>query len=58
MVNLSNALNSLVLCSDPECKNGIIVVHDAYAADPLTGREQPCDSCLGLLSSIDVAIAN
>ena len=45
-------------CSDPKCKDGTIIVHDAYAADPLTGREQPCDRCIGRLSSTDVAIAN
>lgn len=50
--------NSTALCSDPECKNGIIIVYDAYAADPLTGREQSCDSCFRRLSSIDVAISN
>lgn len=34
-------------CPDPECEAGTIVVHNAYAADPLKGEKQPCDRCGG-----------
>jgi len=48
-------------CSDPECKDGFIVVHDAYAADPLVGERRPCDRCSGqsfIFATSQVAIAN
>jgi len=34
-------------CPDPECVDGIILVHNAYSADPLKPEEQTCDTCGG-----------
>jgi len=34
-------------CPDPECIDGIILVHNAYSEDPLKPEEQPCDTCGG-----------
>ena len=36
-----------VPCPDPECVDGIILVHNAYSTDPLKAEEQPCDTCNG-----------
>jgi len=34
-------------CPDPECVDGIILVHNVYSADPLKPEEQTCDVCGG-----------
>ncbi len=34
-------------CPDPECEDGIILVHNAYNPDPLKPEEQICDCCKG-----------
>jgi hypothetical protein len=34
-------------CPDPDCIDGIILVHNAYNADPRKPEEQPCDTCGG-----------
>jgi hypothetical protein len=34
-------------CPDPQCVDGIILVHNAYSTDPLIPEEQPCDHCEG-----------
>ena len=36
-----------VPCPDPECVDGIILVHNAYSVDPLKPAKQPCDTCGG-----------
>lgn len=48
-------------CTEPLCRNGKIVVHNAYAEDPLKGEEQTCDVCQGLgfvVFKDKIAIAN
>jgi len=48
-------------CPDPECRGGFVIVHDAYAADPLVGEKRLCDRCFGcgfILPTSQVAIAN
>ena len=35
-------------CPDPDCDNGVILVHDAYSKDPLIGEKQVCPVCFGL----------
>ncbi len=34
-------------CPDPKCREGKIIVHNAYSSDPLVGKEQLCDRCGG-----------
>ena len=34
-------------CPDPECVDGIILVYNAYSANPLVPEEQICDTCGG-----------
>lgn len=38
---------NIVPCPDPQCKNGVIRIHNAYSADPLKGEEQICEICDG-----------
>ena len=34
-------------CPDPECREGIILVSNAYNANPLEFEKKICDSCDG-----------
>jgi hypothetical protein len=34
-------------CPDPECVDGMILVHNAYSEDPLKPEAQICDTCGG-----------
>ena len=34
-------------CPDPQCVDGKILVHNAYAPDPRTPEVQECDTCGG-----------
>lgn len=43
-----NSFNGFVPCPDPECEDGLITVHNAYASNPLKGEEEMCDTCKGL----------
>lgn len=36
-----------IICPDPKCHVGKIIVHNAYDPNPLVGKEQPCDRCNG-----------
>ena len=45
-------------CPDPECVNGIILVYNAYSADPLKPEEQLCDTCKGRSFLVRESITN
>ena len=36
-----------VPCPDPECVDGVILVHNAYSDTPLVPKGQICDICGG-----------
>lgn len=38
---------NIIPCPDPLCKNGVIIVHNAYSANPLQGEKQICEACDG-----------
>jgi len=37
----------VIPCSDPECADGFILVHNAYSPTPLKPEKQRCDICGG-----------
>ncbi len=43
----ASSIPTVVVCPDPDCIAGKIVVHNAYSPDPLKGEEQVCDRCAG-----------
>lgn len=48
-------------CPDPECKEGYIVVYEAYSSTPLVGHEEICGTCTGdgyIVVKNDLALAN
>ena len=47
-----------VPCPDPECVNGIILVHNAYSETPLIPEEQTCDVCGGSGFLVHESITN
>lgn len=36
-----------ITCTDQKCKDGKIMVHNAYDSNPLAGKEQQCQRCCG-----------
>ena len=38
-------VSKVSVCPDPDCVGGVILVYNAYGADPLIPEEQPCDYC-------------
>jgi len=36
-----------VPCPIPECKDGYVLVYNAYNKDPLKGEKEPCSFCIG-----------
>lgn len=53
--------SNLIPCPAPDCDDGTVYVHNAYALDPLKPEAEHCALCLGqgyILSGDDVAIAN
>lgn len=53
-------MSNLIPCPNPDCENGVIYVHNAYAPDPLKPEEQTCEFCngQGFLTGDDVATVN
>ncbi len=45
-------------CPDPECADGIILVHNAYSPEPLKPEEQICDICGGRGFLVQESITN
>ena len=36
-----------ITCVNDGCKDGFILVHNAYNTNPLVGVKEPCDLCNG-----------
>ncbi len=34
-------------CPEPECKDGKLLINNAYAPNPFKAEEEPCDVCEG-----------
>ena len=41
-------MNPFLPCPDPDCKNGEILIYDAYSPTPLVGKKAVFDVCRGL----------
>jgi hypothetical protein len=48
----------VIPCPDPNCVDGIILVHNAYSEDPLTPEKQVCDMCGGRSFLVHESITN